>query len=254
MKKKANRSLKSETVKCSSAPPDNELKDRKTIVTDKRIETVVAILLGITTLLSAWASWIGHLHGGLQSINFTESNNVASQGTAEYNLSMQVYLADYITWNTLRDYYYDLEEAKDDGDQNRINRLNNKIETFQKQNVSATLAECIKWMKENNEDNPFNMPGIAEKYFETAQGTINQSRELLQEGKRDNSKGDSYLLVTVIYSLTLFLLGMVGTLKEMPNRVTLLLIAVVCLIFAFIYMCIIPMPTGFAQMNFFEFN
>ena len=109
-------------------------------------------------------------------------------------------------------------------------------------------------MKENNEDNPFNMPGIAEKYFETAQGTINQSRELLQEGKRDNSKGDSYLLVTVIYSLTLFLLGMVGTLKEMPNRVTLLLIAVVCLIFAFIYMCIIPMPTGFAQMNFFEFN
>ena len=69
MKKKANRSSKSETVKCSSAPPDNALKDRKTIVTDKRLETVVAILLGITTLLSAWASWIGHLHGGLQSIN-----------------------------------------------------------------------------------------------------------------------------------------------------------------------------------------
>ncbi|HCA53893.1 MAG TPA: hypothetical protein DEO95_00170, partial [Ruminococcaceae bacterium] len=149
MKKKANRSSKSETVKCSSAPPDNALKDRKTIVTDKRLETVVAILLGITTLLSAWASWIGHLHGGLQSINFTESNNVASQGTAQYNLSMQVYLADYITWNTLRDYYYDLEEAKDDGDQNKINRLNNKIETFQKQNVSDTLAESIKWMKEN---------------------------------------------------------------------------------------------------------
>ena len=39
------------------APPDNAVKDRKIILTAKRLETVVAVLLGITTLLSAWASW-----------------------------------------------------------------------------------------------------------------------------------------------------------------------------------------------------
>jgi hypothetical protein len=245
---------KREIIGRRGAPPGNELRGRKELLTAKRLETVIAILLGITTLFSAWASWIGHLHGGIQSINFTESNNMASRGTAEYNLGMQAYLADYMTWNTLMDYYDDLEEAKAGGDQTKINKLSDKIERFKKQNISDILAEGLRWMDENNEDNPFEMPGMAEKYFESAQENLDQSHELLEEGKLDNKKGDSYLLVTVIYSLTLFLLGIVGTLKDMPNRIVLLSIAAACLVFAFIYMCIIPLPTDFGNMNFFEFN
>ena len=71
---------------------------------------------------------------------------------------------------------------------------------------------------------------------------------------RDNTKGDAYRLVTVIYSLTLFLLGIVGTFQNMPNRIAVLGVSVVCLVFAFVYMCSLPLPTGFAQMNFFEFG
>ena len=244
----------SETVNQSENAPDNALKNRKTILTAKRIETIVAILLGITTLLSAWAAWIGHLHGGLQSIHFTESNNTASHGTAEYNLGMQAYLADYMVWNTAKDYYYELEEAKIDGNQAKIDLIIEKIKSFEEQNASDILKEGVKWMEENNEDNPFKMPGMAEKYFETANSTVEESERLLEEGKHDNTKGDSYQLVTILYSLTLFLLGIVGTFKNMPNRITVLAIAVVCLVLAFIYMCTIPLPTGFAKMNFFEFN
>ena len=247
-------SAKGEITKNSDTTPENAIKDRKTFLTAKRLETVVAILLGITTLLSAWASWIGHLHGGIQSINFTKSNNMASEGTAEYNISMQAYLADYMAWNIAKDYYYELEAAKADGDQTMIALINEKIEEFKKQSISDTLAEGIKWMEENNEDNPFNMPGMTEKYFESAQEKVDQSQELLEEGERDNTKGDSYMLVTVIFSLTLFLLGIVGTFKNMPNRVAVLSIAVVFLVFGIIYMCTIPLPTGFEQMNFFDFN
>ena len=81
-----------------------------------------------------------------------------------------------------------------------------------------------------------------------------ESQEQLEEGKRDNTKGDSYMLVTVIYSLTLFLLGIVGTFKNLPNRIAVLAIAFGFLIFAFLYMCTIPLPTGFDKMNFFEFK
>ena len=234
--------------------PDNALKDRKTILTAKRLETVVAVLLGVTTLLSAWASWIAHLHGGIQSINFTKSNNTASQGTAEYNYGIQAYLADYMTWNTLKDYTYELEAAKAEGDQAQIAIINEKIENFKKNTISDVLAEGIKWMEENNEDNPFKMPGMSEKYFESAQKTVESSQELLEEGMRDNTKGDSYMLVTVIFSLTLFLLGIVGTFKNMPNRIAVMAIAAAFLIFAVVYMLTIPLPTGFAKMNFFEFN
>ena len=254
MAKQETELMNSETVTQNDAPPSNALKGRKTILTAKRLETVVAILLGITTLLSAWASWIGHLHGGIQSINFTKSNNMASQGTAAYNLGMQMYLADYMSWNTIKDYNYELEEAKAEHNQKTINITKEKLETFKKNNISEILAQGIKWMEENKEDNPFNMPGLEKKYFESAQETVNQSQELLEEGKRDNSKGDSYLLVTVLYSLTLFLLGIVGTFKNMSNRIVVLTIAVAILVFAFIYMCMIPLPTGFERMNFIEFK
>ena len=241
-------------VKQSGTPPDNAIQDRKTILITKRLETVVAILLGVTTLLSAWASWIGHLHGGLQSINFTQSNNSSSEAAAEFNYGIQSYLADYMTWNTLREYNYELEAAKADDNQTKIELYSEKIETFKKQNISETLAEGIKWMEENNEDNPFNMPGMEEKYSETARETLARSQKELKDGKSDNTKGDSYMLVTVIYSLVLFLLGIVGTFKNLPNRIVVLAIAVVCLVFAFIYMCTIPLPTDFEKMNFFEFR
>ena len=226
----------------------------KRFFTPKKLETVVAILLGITTLLSAWAAWIGSLHSGVQSINFTKSNNMASQGTAEYNLSMQLYLSDYMVWGTVKDYYYDLELAKAEGDRTKIALLNEKIETFKRQTVSETLAAGLKWMEENGQDDPFAMPGMTERYFAAAQQSLDRSQELLEEGKRDNAKGDAYRLVTVIYSLTLFLLGIVGTFKNMPNRVAVLLVAVAALVFGFAYMCTIPLPTGFENMKFFAYG
>ncbi|MBR6918092.1 MAG: hypothetical protein IKN38_07905, partial [Clostridia bacterium] len=254
MAEKENELTNSEEIEKSAGTPDPAPKEKKTILTPKRLETIVAILLGITTLLSAWAAWIGSLHSGIQSINFTESNNASSQGSAQYNLGMQVYLADFMVWNTLKDYYYELEAAKADGDQTKEELIAEKIRSFEEQNASDILAEGVKWMEETGEDNPFKMPGLAEKYFEEATKTVSESQELLEEGKRDNSKGDSYRLVTVIYSLTLFLLGIIGTFKNMPNRKAVLAIAVAFLIFGVIYMCTIPMPTGFENMKFFGFN
>ena len=246
---------KTESEKTGANPPGNAIKDKKSLITSKRIETIVAVLLGVTTLLSAWASWIGHLHGGLQSINFTQSNNESAHGTAASNVGMQAYLADYITWNTLRDYNYELEVANADGDKEKAALIKEKIAKFKKQNVDGgILAEGIKWMEENKEDDPFKMPGMAEKYLEEGSKEFNKSQELLEEGKRDNTKGDSYMLVTVIYSLTLFLLGIVNTFKNMSNRIAVLAIAIAFLVFAVVYMCNIPLPTGFEKMNFFDFN
>lgn len=96
MAKKKTESTKGEAVKQKDTPPDNAVQGKKSFFTAKKVETVVAVLLGVTTLLSAWASWIGSLHSGIQSINFTKSNNMASQGTSEYNMGMQLYLILFI--------------------------------------------------------------------------------------------------------------------------------------------------------------
>ena len=78
-----------------------------------------------------------------------------------------------------------------------------------------------------------------------------ESRAILEEGQRDNSNGDAYNLVNVIYSVVLFMLGIVGIFKKLPNRTVVLFIAVIGLVLATIYMITIPMPTGFDIGSFF---
>lgn len=46
---------------------------------EKTLEIIVAIFLGVTALLTSWASWVGSLHGGNQSTNYTVSNNLSQK-------------------------------------------------------------------------------------------------------------------------------------------------------------------------------
>ena len=58
------------------------------------LEIVIALFLGITALATAWASWIGSLHGGNMSTNYTRSNNLAADGNARWNEASQaIYLS-----------------------------------------------------------------------------------------------------------------------------------------------------------------
>ena len=227
-----------------------EKPEKKSFWNENKVEIIVAILLGVTALLTAWASWIGSLHGGIQAINFTKSNNTSSQATSAYNLGLQMFLSDIMTWNTMMDYSFEMAMAESDGNQEKVELINEKLKTYTEQNASDILMEGIKWMKDNDEDSPFKMPQITEKYFTDAEEKSEEARDLLKEGQNDNARGDAYNLVSVLYSLVLFLLGIVGVFKRLPNRIGVLSIALVILIGALIYMLTIPLPTGFNIWNY----
>ena len=91
-----------------------------------------------------------------------------------------------------------------------------------------------------------------DSYFAEAQNKISEADELLEQGKKDNANGDAFGLVTVIYSVVLFMLGIVGMFKNIPNRMFILIVAIAAFVFATIYMFTIPMPTGFSMGSFFK--
>ena len=70
---------------------------------EEKIEIIVAIFLGITALTTAWASWIGSLHGGNQATNYTKSNNLSSEGNSMWNEASQNLMQDMITWNDINE-------------------------------------------------------------------------------------------------------------------------------------------------------
>ena len=80
---------------------------------------------------------------------------------------------------------------------------------------------------------------------------IAEADKLLEQGKKDNANGDAFGLVTVIYSVVLFLLGIVGTFKRLPNRYVILGVAIAGFLFATIFMFTIPMPTDFNILSYF---
>lgn len=225
---------------------------------DQIIEIIVAVLLGVTALATAWASWIGSLHGGNQATNYTTSNNLSAEGNSEWNEASQMLMRDMMTWNTISDIYIDMAYAEEKGDELEYEKLSYKYDTLLYDNCTEDFQAAIEWAISQEEwTSPFEYTyedgtTYQDSYFDNAREVIAEADQMLEQGKADNTNGDAFNLVTVIYSVVLFLLGIVGVFKNLPNRIAILGVAAVGFLIATIYMFTIPMPTGFSLMSFFR--
>lgn len=240
------------------------------------LEIVIAVFLGVTALTTAWASWIGSLHGGNMSTNYTKSNNLAADGNARWNEASQSLMQDMQVWNLISDYQVTIMYAKSQlelaGDEAEIASLTDKqyeaaykIQFICTDNLPENMAQMIDYSFEfgaediidwvcNNEKataSPFSDEDYIESYYTDARELLAESEAVLKEGQDDNQKGDTFNLVTVIYSVVLFMLGIVGTFRRLPNRVLITIIAIAGFVFATIYMFTIPFPTGFNFGSYF---
>ena len=235
-----------EEVAVSEAAP------KKGGISEAKLEVIIAILLGVTAILMAWAGWISSLHGGNQATNYTQSNNLSAMGNSMYNEAAQYYMQDMLLWNQIYDYAFDAEIANMKGDTDEADMIYAKIETLMNDNCTDEFYDAIEWAWDQDWDaTPFDKEGYVDSYFAEANAVLDEADALLEQGKTDNANGDAYGLVSVIYSLALFLLGIVGIFKKIPNRVVITIFACVLIVLATIFMCTIPLPTGFDLMSYF---
>lgn len=240
------------------------------------LEIIIAVFLGITALTTAWASWIGSLHGGNMSTNYTKSNNIAADGNARWNEASQTIMQDMQVWNLISDYQvgilYAGSSMEETDDRTQLAALQDKqyenaykIQFICSDNLSEGMAQMIDYSFDftaediidwvcNNEKatvSPFSDEEYVESYYAEARELIAESEAVLKEGQDDNQKGDTFNLVTVIYSVVLFMLGIVGTFRRLPNRMLITAIAIAGFLFGTIFMFTIPFPTGFNFGGYF---
>lgn len=233
------------------------------------LEIIIAIFLGVTALTTAWASWIGSLHGGNMSTNYTKSNNLAAEGNAMRNEATQRLMKDMQVWNLISDYQVEILYADIlDDEEVRVDKMSeaaNKISFIAADNLSEDIAGkigydfgydvdgVVDWVLNNEKatESPFNDTALIESYYTEADAKIAESEAVLKEGQADNQKGDTFNLVTVIYSVVLFMLGIVGTFRRLPNRMLITGIAIAGFLFGTIFMFTIPFPTGFNMGSYF---
>ena len=237
-----------------SEETNSEKKER--FLNEKRLEILVAVTLGITAILVAWATWIGSLHGGNQATNYALSNNLAAEGNAEYNVAAQLFVSDLMAWNTMMDYQFEKQVALMEGNEEEAELIQSKAEKLIVDNCSERMMNAIlQAADETSGDDitasPFTQEGFIEGYFEESNALLAESQALLEQGREDNANGDKYGLVTVIFSVVLFLLGIVGIFKQLPNRRLLYFVSLALLIVGVIYMVSIPLPTEFSFGSYF---
>lgn len=252
-----------EGVEGSEKTEENPQKKKRS--KDDILEIVIALFLGITALATAWASWIGSLHGGNMSTNYTKSNNLAADGNARWNEASQSLMQDMQIWNQISDYEVEILYANETGNEDQAYESAYKIMYICVDNLTEDMAamigydfnfdaeDIINWVNNSEEStvSPFSDEDFVESYYADARAVLAESEEILAEGQSDNTKGDTFNLVTVIYSVVLFMLGIVGTFRRLPNRVFITGVAIVGFLFATIYMFTIPFPTGFDFLSYF---
>ena len=264
-----------EVVKDSAQVSEDSVQVSEDLVKAKKsrdvehiLEIVVVIMLGITALFTAWASWIGALHGGNQAGNYTTSNNLASEGNSEYNAGVQSMMQDMLLWNEVSDLQIDIIFEQEQGDDATVAQSANKLFFKLQDNLSEQMATAIGWsydyasddpteivltwmQKEEAMVSPFADEAFISSYFVAANDLLAQSESAMAQGTKDNEDGDAFGLVTVIYGVVLFLLGIAGTFKSNKNKYAVIAVSIVSFVIATIYMFTIPLPTGFSITSFF---
>lgn len=245
-------------------------KTKKKWTLEAVIELLIVIMLGVTAVTTAWASWIGSLHGGNQATNYAKSNNLASEGNSEYNAAVQQLSYDESLWNDIADMQLTFVFAQQNNDEEKMEETAYTLLYKMQDNLTDEMAAKIDWNMELTEaeyddpvatistwlekDNAMTSPfdeDFINSYFDNANELLAESQATLEQGQKDNSNGDAFGLVSVLYSITLFLLGIAGSFSNKKHKYAIVAISMVSFILGTIYMCTIPMPTGFNLGSFF---
>ena len=220
----------------------NETTDKSS----KLLELLVAILLGITAVLTAYASWQGSLYGGNQASKYTEGTAIISEANSLYNSADQYISQDMQTWDKISDLRVDIAFAESKNDAAEVERLQYKLDKTMYEGVEGNdeFKAAIEWADaQENYASPFDKEGYIGTYMADANAKYDEGQAKIKEGSEANALGDKLGLVTVVYAVVLFLLGMAAFFNGKGTRIVLLAVSVGGFIYATIMMFSVPMLT-----------
>ena len=108
-------------------------------------------------------------------------------------------------------------------------------------NVGGEFEHAIEWADSQQEyASPFEKEDFITGYFADSNVKFDEAEEMMEAGNSNNTHGDNQGLVTVIYAVVLFLLGVASTFKAESAKKILLVMSVVGFVGATSIMLTIP--------------
>lgn len=208
----------------------------------KNIEVMLAILLGLVSIATAYCSFQGSLYSGSQTQNYTVGTNLSTEAESLYLEGNQQYVQDAQLYDRLTDLKLDI--ANPDPAISAAAQI--KYDTTYFQSVSPDFDKAIQWADQQNAANPklysspLDNPDYQTALFGGSSDTKDKAKAAIAQGDRDNGYGDKFTLSTVIMAISLFLLGMGAVVSVFRIKLIMASIAVVIFVLAAVLAATLP--------------
>jgi hypothetical protein len=196
------------------------------------LELVIAILLGVVSIATAYASFNASLYGGQMAGAYTKGQNFTTEAESLYLEANQQYTLDSQVWNQLSE----LAVEQTSADPAVAQLASDKYDTLYFQAVSPDFDAAIQKANAANEADPstYTSPSDDEDYqaslFTDYGDTQDKADATIKQGDDYNALGDKLTLATVLMAISLFLLGVAAVVRQF--RVQLVLMGTAIVIFA----------------------
>ena len=195
----------------------------------RNLELVVAILLGLVSIATAYASFQAALYDSTMAGKYATATTLSTQAESLYLESNQTYIGDVQLYNSLTDLKIEINSA----DVEISTLAQEKYDSLTFQSVSEELAAAIAEAEQQDLDDPdfYHSPFDTDDYNEYLYGdyeaTDAESEAARAEGDEANALSDRLTLYTVLMTISLFLLGIAAVVRQVRTQIILSSVAVV---------------------------
>lgn len=206
------------------------------LLTDRRVELLVTILLAIATVATAWSSYQSARWSGLQAINFSKANASRVESTRQSDIAGQqreIDVATFIAW--IDAYATDQQELSDF-----------YFKRFRKEFKPAIDA----WTETKPRTNPkapltpFAMPEYKLAAEERAAKLVVRAEAATEQAKTDNQRSDNYVLAVVLFASSLFFAGISTKLDRFRFQVSIVALGYALFICTVIWVATFPITVS----------
>jgi hypothetical protein len=263
--KTARETVEPQTANNEQSKLDNIERDLNYLCNESKssknhFELFTIIMLSITALLVAWASYRSSEYSSDQSVHYARHNFYIAEANGKYSTSMQRLMADKLVFNELNLIMINISWAIEQDYIDEAHELIDKLGMFIENSFMSDEFELV--MEDIKEEwwdsiylylngytdyiyfhSPFENEGLMESYFVEANELTHIAIEYMEAGDEANKISGMYGLVTVLYAVTLFLLGIASSIKKRWSKKFMLFISMTTFLIASGYMVYIYLLT-----------
>ncbi len=211
------------------------------VSTDERsgraVEVVVAILLGVVSVTSAWAAFQASLYSGLNSTELSLSQVSRTEADSLYLEASQAQGMDQLMWGRLTEVTVDFDSP----DPAVVAAAESRFDTLLFNGTSVRLQEAIDRITPG--DNPLEDPTYLDELYGPSEAKYAETEQHIRDAARYNVFSDYLTLSTVMMAIALFLLGITNVFKRRALRWLLVGFAVVTYLVAGVILLLVPVAS-----------